>query len=170
MNSRISKFGLGIGLMLVLTMIGPVMIWGTELNFTLAEIFGWTAIFFSMIFLFIGIKGYRDDDAGGSISFGRAFKVGALIALIASSIIGGFTGLLFASGQAEEFSEVAREHYVEQIQTSDMPQEQKDAELKDMAEMQGLFMNPAFQAMVAFFTYLPVGILFSLIFAWYLKT
>ncbi|MGH1364492.1 MAG: DUF4199 domain-containing protein [Calditrichia bacterium] len=170
MNSRITKFGLGIGLMLVVTMIGPVMVYGPDLNFTLAEIFGWASILFSMVFLFIGIKGYRDNEAGGHISFGGAFKVGALIAIIASTIIGGFTGVLFASGQADQFSEVAREHYADQIRSSDMTQEQKEQELRDMGEMQGLFMNPAFQAMVAFFTYLPVGIVFSLIFAWYLKT
>ena len=99
MNSRISKFGLGIGLMLVFTMIGPIIIWGAELNFTLAEIFGWATIFFSMIFLFIGMKGYRDDDAGGTISFGGALKVGMLIALIAAVIIGLFTTLLLSSGE-----------------------------------------------------------------------
>jgi len=170
MNSRITKFGLGIGLMLTAVMIGPIVVYGTNLDFTLAEIFGWAAIFFSMTILFVGVKGYRDQDAGGSITFGQAFKVGALIALIASTIIGGFTGVLFASGNAEQFSEIAREHYVEQIRSSDKSESEKQVELKDMEEMQGLFMNPMFQAMVAFFTYLPVGIIFSLAFAWYLKT
>jgi|GEM_PF-6456987 len=170
MNSRISKFGLGIGLMLVFTMIGPILIWGGELNFTLAEIFGWATIFFSMIFLFIGMKGYRDDDAGGTISFAGALKVGMLIALIAAVIIGAFTTILFTSAQGKEFIEVFQEHHIEQTNSSDASQQEKEEQLQYMEDMQGFIMNPFFQGGLAFLRHVVVCFIFALGFAWYLKT
>ena len=38
----------------------------------------------AFLFVYFGIRSYRDTVAGGSLSFGRAMKVGSLIALIAS--------------------------------------------------------------------------------------
>src|SRR5437016_7258941 len=44
-------------------------------------IIGYTAILLSFLLVFFGIRSYREN-AGGAITFGRAFSVGILITLI----------------------------------------------------------------------------------------
>src|SRR6266852_2871991 len=48
---------------------------------TISEIIGYTEIFLSFLLVFFGIRSYREN-AGGAITFGRAFSVGILITLI----------------------------------------------------------------------------------------
>ncbi len=43
---------------------------------------GWATIILSAVFIFVGIRSYRENYNNGVISFGKAFKVGILITLI----------------------------------------------------------------------------------------
>lgn len=47
---------------------------------------GYMAMIVSFSFIFVGIKNYRDKQQAGLISFGKAFKLGLLIALVASTL------------------------------------------------------------------------------------
>ncbi|HWY12020.1 MAG TPA: DUF4199 domain-containing protein [Bacteroidia bacterium] len=47
-------------------------------------ILGWTVIILSSLFIFFGIKSYRDNYNNGIITFGKAFQVGILITLISA--------------------------------------------------------------------------------------
>ena len=49
-----------------------------------ALILGWTVIILSSLFIFIGIKSYRDNYNNGIITFGKAFQVGIFITLISA--------------------------------------------------------------------------------------
>ena len=40
------------------------------------EIFGYLSIFLALVFVFFGVKAYRDKERSGSIKFGRALGVG----------------------------------------------------------------------------------------------
>src|SRR5882672_5219811 len=58
----------------------PLLKNGT-INFDNGMVVGYTAIFLSFLLVFFGIRSYREN-AGGTVSFGRAFSVGILITLI----------------------------------------------------------------------------------------
>jgi len=45
-------------------------------------VLGYTTMVLAFLLVYFGIRTYRDNVAGGSVSFGRAFSVGILIALI----------------------------------------------------------------------------------------
>ena len=49
-----------------------------------SEVVGYLSMFVSMIFVFIGIRQYRDQKADGNLGFWEALKIGALIAIIPS--------------------------------------------------------------------------------------
>ena len=66
----------------------PVVAKESEMGYKIAEIVGYSTILLSMIFVFLGIKKYRDENNGGNISFGEALKVGVLIVLIPSIAFG----------------------------------------------------------------------------------
>jgi len=47
---------------------------------------GYAAMLLSFSLVFVGIKNYRDKYSGGSVSFGKAFKIGLYITLVASTV------------------------------------------------------------------------------------
>ena len=47
---------------------------------------GYAAMLLSFSMVFVGIKNYRDKYSGGSVSFGKAFKIGLYITLVASTV------------------------------------------------------------------------------------
>src|SRR4029434_3071515 len=48
------------------------------------EIIGYTSMVLAFLLIYFGVRSYRDNVLDGRISFGRAFKVGALTAAVAS--------------------------------------------------------------------------------------
>lgn len=58
------------------------------LNLDNGMLVGYATMVVSLSLVFFGIKSYRDNHLNGSITFGRAFKVGMLITLIASCLYG----------------------------------------------------------------------------------
>ena len=55
-----------------------------QIGFDKGAIVGYTSIVLSFLLVFFGIRSYRENVGGGTITFGRAFAVGILIALISS--------------------------------------------------------------------------------------
>jgi hypothetical protein len=82
MKKVVLTFGLLSGLIPITVMILG-MIFGSG-HGTGALILGWTVIILSSVFIFFGIKSYRDNYNDGVISFGKAFQVGILITLISA--------------------------------------------------------------------------------------
>src|SRR5687767_16012022 len=62
----------------------PLCMNGT-IDLRYSEIIGYSTMVLSFIMVFIGIRTYREN-AGGMITFGKAFKVGILITLIACAV------------------------------------------------------------------------------------
>lgn len=82
MKKVVLTFGLLSGLIPITVMVLG-MIFGSG-HGNGAFILGWTVIILSSVFIFFGIKSYRDNYNNGVISFGKAFQVGILITLIAA--------------------------------------------------------------------------------------
>src|ERR1041385_902667 len=51
-----------------------------------SEVIGYTAMLLAFTLVFFGIRTYREQQGGGTITFGRAFKVGILIPLVTCSM------------------------------------------------------------------------------------
>src|SRR5213083_3159559 len=49
-------------------------------------IVGYTTMVLAFLLIYFGVRSYRDNVAGGTVRFGRAFVVGTLIALISSAM------------------------------------------------------------------------------------
>jgi uncharacterized protein DUF4199 len=85
MKKIVLTFGLISGAVSALLMLGT-MTFIDKIGFERGTIVGYTVIVLSFLFVFFGIRSYRENVGGGYISFGRAFAVGILIALISSFI------------------------------------------------------------------------------------
>lgn len=55
-----------------------------QIGFEYGAVIGYTAMVLAFLFVFFGIRSYRENIGDGYITFGRAFKVGILIMVIAT--------------------------------------------------------------------------------------
>src|SRR5436309_11714558 len=83
MKKTVLTFGLISGAIMMLLMF-VTMAFINRIGFDKGEIVGYTGIVLAFLLIFFGIRSYRENIGAGKISFGRAFAVGILIALIAS--------------------------------------------------------------------------------------
>ncbi|MET0393008.1 MAG: DUF4199 domain-containing protein [Chitinophagaceae bacterium] len=137
-------------------------------DYNISMLIGYAGMLIAFSLVFVGIRNYRDKFNGGLISFGKAFKIGMLIVLIASTIyviawlINYF---FFIPNFAEKFSA----HKLEELKASGASQQEIAKETKEMADLVRLYKNPLFNALVTYTEILPVGLIVTLISSLILK-
>lgn len=83
------RYGLYSSLVLVGLFLMSYFIFERD-NYAVKEVVGYSSIVISMLFVFFGIRHYRDQLNGGMLSFGKGMKVGMLIVLLPSIAFGLF--------------------------------------------------------------------------------
>ena len=89
MKKVILRTGIYISLALVAFFLITLGI-GKKLSFELQEVIGYVGIILCLIFVYFGIRQYRDKVNGGTLSFGQGIKVGLLIVLLPALLFGIF--------------------------------------------------------------------------------
>jgi hypothetical protein len=85
MKNSILKNGLIASALVVFFMVVTMFLWKNNSDFKPSAVYGFGGMLIAFTFIFIGIKSYRDKENNGSITFGKAFIIGFLIAFIAST-------------------------------------------------------------------------------------
>jgi hypothetical protein len=83
MKKTVLTYGLISGAALSVMMLIS-MSFHDAIGFDWGMVVGYTTMVLAFLLVFFGVRSYRDDVAGGTVRFGRAFAVGGLIALVAS--------------------------------------------------------------------------------------
>ncbi|MBN8681502.1 MAG: DUF4199 domain-containing protein [Chitinophagales bacterium] len=86
MKNTILKFGLLSGLVAAGLMLLSALWFSRSGNMAYGAAVGYTGMIISMIVVFFGVRSYRDKERNGRISFGEAFKIGGLMALVSCLI------------------------------------------------------------------------------------
>ncbi len=132
-------------------------------------IIGFSAMAVAFSFIFVGIKNYRDKQNAGSITFGKAFILGFMISLIASTlyvITWGVEFHFFLPDFIDKYSALQ----VKQLKESGTSGAAFDEALKNIESTSYNYKhNPFFFAMYTYMEILPVGILITLISALILR-
>jgi len=161
-------FGTIAGVVLVLMMFLTMPFLGEDIDYDTAEWLGYISMIVALSAIFIGIKSYRDKESAGLISFGKAFKVGLFITLVASVFyVAGW--ILYINTAGTNFMDSYYQHSVEKIKTSNDPETEIQAKIADMEKWRELYKNPLIQIGVTFIEIFPVGLLITLISAAILK-
>jgi hypothetical protein len=84
MKKTVLTFGLISGGILAALLFG-MLLFIRNIGFDKAEIVGYAGMVLAFMLVFFGIRSYRENVSGGTITFGRALAVGILIMLIASA-------------------------------------------------------------------------------------
>jgi len=139
-----------------------------KVDYNTSLLIGYASMLIAFSLVYVGIRNYRDKFNAGVISFGKAFKIGIMIVLIASTIyvvawlIDYF---FFIPDYLEKFS--AQE--LDKLKASGASQMKIDKETMKMANMVKMLKNPLFNALMTYAEILPVGLIVTLISSLILK-
>jgi hypothetical protein len=133
-----------------------------RIGFDRMLVVGYTTIVISMLFVYFGIRSYRDNVLGGTITFGRGFNVGLLITLITCAFYVAAWLVLFYTVMPD-FPDKYAAFLVEGVRASGGSQAEIDAMVRSGDEMKEMLRNPLINAAVTFTEPFPVGLLVTLI-------
>ena len=115
MRKTVLTFGLISGGILSIMML-VTMPFIDRIGFEKGEVIGYTTMVVAFLLIFFGIRAYRDNVAGGSVGFGRALAVGALIALVASVMYVATWQIVYYK-LVPDFAEKYQAHMIEKART-----------------------------------------------------
>ncbi|MES2748035.1 MAG: DUF4199 domain-containing protein [Bacteroidota bacterium] len=168
MKKTIITYGLIAGLICMSFMIVSTLVWRGTDNANQSMIIGFAGMLIAFIFIFVGIKNYRDKQNGGIISFGAAFKIGFFIALIASSIYT-LVWLIEFHFFMPDFMEKFADKEIQGYKSSGLSATELSAKITEIETMRENYKNPLLRICYTLMEILPIGIVVSLISALILK-
>ncbi len=134
---------------------------GQEPDYAADEVFGYLTLFLSMIFVYFGIRKYRDQEAGGYLEFWEGIKLGALI-IILPSLAFGLYSLIYSYWLDPGFMEAYFNQNLENLR-AELPAAEYAIKEKELLAQKDTFMNPFFNFGLMFLTVYIIGIIASII-------
>lgn len=169
MKKIILTYGLISGAIAAVLMLGMALYMDNDPErFGGGEIVGYAGIILSMVFVFLGVRAYRDQLAGGRLSFGKGFQVGILITLI-SCVCYVIAWHVISSTMMTDFMEKYVQYTLEQMKkegATEIAIAQKSAEMERLGEM---YKNPFVKSAITFLEPFPIGLLVTLLSAGILR-
>ncbi len=131
-------------------------------------IYGYSAMIIAFSMIFVGIKSFRDKHNGGTIGFGKAFKVGLFISLIASTIYV-VAWLINYYCFIPDFMDKYAVAMIAKAKASGVSGDELAKKTANMAQMKEWYKNPLFVILMTYVEILPVGVVVTFISALILK-
>lgn len=161
MKKTIYRFGFyGIALMVTVLLITFFLFKGKE-NWEAQEIIGYTTIVLSLLFVYFGIRYWRDNYNSGRLKFGQGLKLGMLITVFPAIAFGLLTWLEM-SVLDPEFSEKYYGYQVQKMKAATPPDKIQEA-LQKMESEKEMFSSPLLQFAIMFLTVFLIGIVITVI-------
>lgn len=168
MRKTIVVCGLIAGVIVSLFMISSTARCYASGNFDSSIVVGYASMLLAFSLIFVGIKNYRDKFNNGAVSFGKAFKIGLNITLIASTV---YVIVWLADYYLffPDFMDKYAAHVLQELKADGVSGAEYQKEVAKMDEYKEMYKSPL---MIILFTYLeilPVGLVVSLLTAAFLK-
>jgi len=162
MQKVVLTFGLIGGVILAVLML-VVFQFKEQIGFDRGVYVGYTTMVLAFLMVYFGVQSYRDNVAGGSITFGRAFNVGLLISLVIMAcyvVVWEVTYYNFMPDYLDQYTAYALEQARQSGATADAVAAQAE-EMRRFGEMykNNLLINIAFTLLEP----LPVALVFTLL-------
>jgi hypothetical protein len=168
MKKTVIKFGLMAGLIASVWMLGSIA-WCHETGtYEGNMMLGFASMIIAFSLMFPAVKGYRDKQNNGIISFGKAFKMALLIALIGSSVYV-VAWLIDYYFFIPDFMERFAHQLTIKAQNSGKSAAEIAAKLKEIDSMKKIYDSIWGVILYTYLEILPVGIIVALITALVLK-
>jgi hypothetical protein len=133
-----------------------------------ALLLGYTTMVLSFLLIHFGIRAYRDNIGAGSVSFGRAVAIGALITVVASLCYVATWELIYFKFQPEYATRMSTDA-IEKAKHSSGTPEQVQRRVAETERMWAMYQNPLMNSAMTFIEPLPVGLFIALVSAGVLR-
>lgn len=130
-------------------------------DFGFREVVGWAGILLSTIFVYFGLKYFRDRQNNGSLSFGEGLKLGILLTLLPAIAFGIFN-VVYILWLDPNFLDTYYNSQVEELRNT-IPLAEQDSKIKAVQEEKEMFTNPFVQFIVMFLSVFIVGFIVTII-------
>jgi len=168
MKITIKKFGTR-AILAGAILFGAALTLGSQLSYSNQEIIGYTVIVVSLLFVYFGIKHFRDRENGGQVSFKKGLTVGLLISVCAGLGIGIVDGLYVSVINPDffqQYSEAMMTTLKESGDTEKLAEMQKQMKTFESMSVPALGL---FSGALMFVTVLLIGLVISLLSSLILK-
>jgi hypothetical protein len=166
MKRIVWTFGLISGAVMAAFMIATVPFIGD--HGVTDAIVGYAGMVAAFLLVFFGVRSYRDNGLGGTISFGRAFSAGILIAAIASLCYVATWEVIYYRFMPDFYAKYGQS-VVERARKSGKSEAEVARVRADMDTMVRRVENPLFVTVVTFGEPFPVGLVVALVSAGVLR-
>jgi hypothetical protein len=162
MKKVVLTFGLiGGGILTVLMALA--FAFKDQIGFDRGVYVGYTSMVLAFLMVYFGVQSYRDNVAGGSLTFGRAFTVGLLISLVIMACYVAVWEVVYYNFMPDYLDKYTA-YALEQARQSGATPDQIAAQAKEMREFgdmynNNLLINIAFTLLEP----LPVALVFTLL-------
>src|SRR5262245_14207462 len=112
-----------------------------NVDYDTSMLIGYASMLIAFSLVFVGTRNYRDKYNGGVISFGKSFKIGIMIVLIASTIYV-VAWLIDNYFFMPDFAEKLGAHEIDKLKASGASQVKIDKETAKMADFAAMLKNP----------------------------
>ena len=168
MKKNILLFGSISGL--IITTIGASMatVCNNNPEYESNEVLGYAGLIIAFSFIFFGIRNFRDKHNNGTITFGQAFKMGFLMALVAATmyvVVWLFYYYLFIPGFFDQYIQ----HVLYEAKLKGLTEGELAEKAKEMADFKELYKNPLFVILISYAEVLPIATVIAVISALILK-
>lgn len=171
MKNSILTYGLIAGSIVSVLMLASVNYFSHcegSTDWNTSMLIGYVSMLIAFSLVFVGIRNFRDKFNGGVISFGKAFKIGILIVLIASTLYV-ISWLICYYFFIPDFMDKYAAHELENMKTNGATVTEIKTKTKEMAEFAKMYKNPFFNAIMTYAEILPIGLIVTLISSFLLK-
>ena len=163
MRKIVLTFGLISGL-IISAMFVLTIPFGDAISLDTGAIIGYASMLAASLLIYFGIRSYRDNVGGGTVGFGRAFAIGALIVTV-SSVLYVATWEFVHPRYMPDFYRKYEAAAVEKARARNAPA----AEIEQIHKSIEMYQDPILNPLITFLEPLPVGLLVTLISAWVLS-
>jgi hypothetical protein len=161
MKKIVLTFGLISGAIMSAMMLATLR-FQDAIGFDRGEIIGYTSMVLAFLLIYFGVRSYRDNVAGGTVRFGRAFAVGALIAAVASVCYVATWEVIYFK-LAPDFTAKYQAHTLAKARAGGATEAAIAKQKADLDKFADLYKNPAINAAITFLEPLPVALIVALV-------
>ena len=163
MKKIILIFGLIIGAILATNAIIHMNMMYSNPDYKGNDVIGYATLVIIFSLIYFGVRNYRNNYLDGKINFLQAFKTGALICFVASTVYVIF-GLLYYYFFAPDFIDVFTDYMIRNSAPDEV-----EATTAQMANFKEMYKNPLFAILITYMEVLPIGMIVALFSAFIVK-
>jgi hypothetical protein len=161
MKKTVWTFGLISGAIISILMVMTIP-FQDELGFDHSLVVGYTTMVLAFLLIYFGVRSYRDNVRGGSVRFGRAFAVGALIAVISSVCYVATWEVMYFKFMPDFLSKY-QAHALEKARAGGASEDVIAKQKAEMDKFGEMYKNPVVNSAMTFVEPLPVGLVIALV-------